>query len=542
MSAERFLDLASERGFLHDETVAELRGKVRASKGEISPQQIANWLVKNGYLTTFQSNKLLDVVQRGITKTEGGDQVPAAVPPPDLPPAQPSDSLQPLVPLEEDDDEDEYTLLEATAVEDSDLDLAPESSDSSFDVLSDDDSAADVNAVVVEPVAPPLHQDIPLLDNIGVETSDGITAEELEDTAPLGQRHRRWPFGGGRRSRGQRWDSTLMLLGGGALLLLILVGGGLYYFLTVGSGDEVFQLAEDDYKSQLYNQAISKYDRFLSRFPRHPKVSLARVRRSLARMRQQVEAKQWDRALNTVREQLEQIRGEASFADARPELAGILPEIYRGYIQEAMDAADSSTRQQQLAASKQVLRLIEDPELVPSSLRRRIQATLERAAEDVALIEREIERDREMRATISGITAAIQAGDSTKAYELRDTLIRQFPGVMKNQAIQDVVRKISQAELGRVRTISIQLPTPAVQTPSPPLPSVILTRQTANQATGLAERVVFVLRTEPSTPSTPTVAGYCGGDGLASSPRNSPWPWGHGRIRMPSSGMERGKN
>ena len=55
-----------------------------------------------------------------------------------------------------------------------------------------------------------------------------------------------------------------MLVGGGGLLLLVLAGGLLYLLLTRGSGDELFQLAEQDYSSQSYGQAISKYEKFLS--------------------------------------------------------------------------------------------------------------------------------------------------------------------------------------------------------------------------------------------------------------------------------------
>jgi hypothetical protein len=92
-----------------------------------------------------------------------------------------------------------------------------------------------------------------------------------------------------RRPRASQWDSPLLLVGGGVLIVLLFVGVGLLFYLLRGSGDELYELAENDYRDLAYSQAIAKYEKFLAGFPSHPKASEARVRKVLARLRQAVD-------------------------------------------------------------------------------------------------------------------------------------------------------------------------------------------------------------------------------------------------------------
>ncbi|HVX63363.1 MAG TPA: hypothetical protein VHC19_22270, partial [Pirellulales bacterium] len=71
----------------------------------------------------------------------------------------------------------------------------------------------------------------------------------------------------GRRRGGKGWDTPLILIGGGGLLAMVLLGGLLYWRLSRGNAEQAFTLAEQDYTSGSYTQAVQKFDAFLENFP-----------------------------------------------------------------------------------------------------------------------------------------------------------------------------------------------------------------------------------------------------------------------------------
>ena len=125
----------------------------------------------------------------------------------------------------------------------------------------------------------------------------------------------------------------LLLAGGVSLGVLLVIGAFLYMSLTRGAAEDMIGAAETAYGKESYTEAIRLYDDYLEAHPRHEKASRGRVFREIARLRQVYRTP--DQGLKVAQEALPQIETEESFPDAREELASILPQIARGFVDAA---------------------------------------------------------------------------------------------------------------------------------------------------------------------------------------------------------------
>ncbi len=167
----------------------------------------------------------------------------------------------------------------------------------------------------------------------------------------------------GRRRGGKGWDTPLILIGGGGLLAMVLLGGLLYWRLSRGNADQAFTMAEQDYQSGSYTQAVQKFDDFLENFPDDSKASTARVHRGMAKMRQAVDgARNWSNTLDTAESLISEISTEKDFGEARKELAALLPKIAAGLADQAREQRDGSL----VDKAKATLKLID--KYVPKTL------------------------------------------------------------------------------------------------------------------------------------------------------------------------------
>lgn len=427
MSAERFLELVAERGLLDKKSVGDLRNQLRAKgPNQVSADQLAKLLVQKDRLTKFQAANLLEELARPRRDDE--------------------DVLE--LALDEDDD---VTELEA-------IDVSPPSQDA----RSRPKSGRSPNAPSAPLPTLPSSSDLTALPHEDDGNGAGLIDDALSTSSfpAASDSRRRFGIGGwmnafrGGGTKGQRpsfrWDSKLMLFGGGALFMILAFGALLYYQLSYGSGDELFATAEQEYTSQAYTQAIGKFEKYLQRFDGHPKNSLARIRIGLAKIRQQVESENWPAALGICQDELPKLVSEPSMEEARPELAGVLPQIYAGFVKRAEDARDVDEKEALLSSAAAAAEFVAKPEYLPASQRKGLADQLEQIEATVALIKRDIQRERQLTATVEKIEATVNSGDPVAAYGLRDELLASFPGLRNNSRLSAILDKVTVSEKERV--------------------------------------------------------------------------------------------
>ena len=462
MSAEAFVKLAHSYGLINAARMEKVLQQIATASKPVSAEKIASALVKKDLITGDEAQRLLATLKNPPTAQFPG--------PPELEPLEaelevieddPTPSGPPVAEL------DEGAVFKGS----------PRAASIPSDMSND----------ATETIADEKRLNEADIDDIHSPVSVGTKLRKSKGLlAKLG-------LGGKPGKRTNQWDSPLMLVGGGALLLMLIGGAGLGWYLTRETGEQVFATAEEDYRAQKYTSAISKYQRFLDKFPSHPDASTARVRVSMSRIRQAVESRNdWERALDTTARELLIIKSESTFhTEARPDLSGLLPAIYAGFIESAEKARETVQKQHLLDQSAEALELIDNPEYLPGSLRKNVQLDIERTSERAALIVREINRDKELNAAIEKIKQAAASKDTTAAYATRNDLLSRYPGLATNADLITAVQGITSAERARVTVSNQGLTAVLTDHPTTIANKVALADRKTQRKTGITDRSIY---------------------------------------------------
>lgn len=422
ISTEQFLALLEEKELLSARTLASLREQVAQSRTPIPADAIAKRLVKHGRLTASQAKRLLASAEAapakdddlGFAPLDGENEAvekkaekprPKVARKPESRPAPSRPATQPDQP--------------STSLLDEDISSPAESQESPFNGILSDDSAS------VASFGNPLGASSP---------ARGSIWQRLFRRKPKIQ------------TEEEKWGSSLMLIGGGALASLVLLGGVLFLALTRGSGDEMFRLADEDYRAGSYAQAIHKYKAYLDKFPNHSQNSVARVRIGLAELRQASQSGSWFSAVEASDDVLVRIAPETDFKEAHGELSSILPEI-------ALRLAAEGRRKPDPATVAKVRHMIElTQKYVPKSLWPK--SKLDDVESSLAITQRDIARGDELDKTIAAMEKTAKELKTDDAYSACAALLHQYPDLAADARLKKTLLAVSTTQQGLVKTVS----------------------------------------------------------------------------------------
>ena len=457
MTVEQFLDLVEQSGLLDAHDVTAARKQCAAAETRRSAKDVASLLVKRGLLTKNQAQRLLS--QASQAEKSGGEEPtsrPAAAADEEKLGVVPDDSddeeILGLAPLEGDEPPAEkVTMLKS-------VEPTPAAKRPRVEKTSPQPPTADVglSPLSFEPPSGPAGlQPLAELGGLEVLGDDGFAS--LSDHEPLGggqqpsdvlqQPPRPAATPAAIAIKGSPWDSTLMLAGGGVLLLMVMAIVALYFLIGRGSASQVFQAAEQDYKSQSYVQAVAKYEQFLLQYANDPNASAARVRIATAKLWQIVAGASDKReALKLAGELLPQIELETAFPDIQGELAGILPSIAEGLSDQALKQPDLTKAQELVQAAENAMKLVNTPNYIPPTLHKTIDKKLGTIQENLDKAQRTIQSGQRLNQAVAEIQQAVAAGQTITAYETRRNLIRQYPELEQRPALVEAVQSITAKE------------------------------------------------------------------------------------------------
>jgi len=467
ISAEEFLRLLEEKDLVPGELIEDLRDKIARSNvptnappwnKPVTAARLAKWLVDNGHLSRL-------LAQRLLAKAE---QPPEAAGP-SRPERSKLEKLQKPPPAEE--EELGFAPLPEDEVKKKTGPPATPARPAKPPPPSKPPSTGPEPPPAVETGGSLLDEELPVMGGgglPGIESLDELPEGSLLEAdaaagSPLSPAvrkkaglfaiFRRTAKLGKARKKENVWDSTLLLVGGGALLSLVILGGVLIWAFTRQSADEMLAVADDFYQQGSYTNAIQNYNRYLEEFPKHSGVSLARVRRGLSQLRQATGAtSDWSGALGTAKGILQEISSEKEFgSEARPELAALLPKIAEGLAGQARDELDPAL----VAESREALKLVD--KYIPRSLQP--VTRLAKVKTLLAFTEREIACGDQRDEAVAAMFEAVKQGDTQKAYEIRNELLRQYPPERYPQLAHDEKLKkamlaVSQAQQASVKMVS----------------------------------------------------------------------------------------
>lgn len=459
MSAKRFLEVLENSGLLESRVLAELRRNLAETKGKVTPESMAKYLVEKGHLTKFQATKLVAKVApseeepadsqaaKAKQKSDDDDLLSLApiddetepIPPPKSPAAKPKPA-QVLVPDET--NEDETVILEdaggLTPVEDAGTGLTPIGR-APAGLTPMGGIGSGLSPVGLEPTS---------LDPFG-----GAGLSDLGAADPFA-------FPGGQstgkqlyvpRKKETRWDTKLMLGGGLSLLVFVLLGSFLLWNALATPAVELYEAAEKAYREAAYPEAKDRFQNFLDKHSGHENAGKARVRIYLIRIR--LDVGDPERGLATAQEVLPLVVKEKEADLAREEFPLLLPQIPEGFVNRAKQAKDTTTREQLLAKAEEAMKLVNDPEVIPSSRRTLIQPQLHRINEDIGLVKRTINQEKELVTAIAEIGTAEEAGETVKAFQIYHKLLKDYPSLRDDVDLREAVARISARERSLVKIV-----------------------------------------------------------------------------------------
>ena len=450
LTTPELLDLLDARGTILPEHLAKLRQLHAGAPQEFTVRVILKWLINRGAINPQNAEQLLQMA--GDSFVEGGRKPAASL----------ADELG-LAPL----DEDERQKPKAPT--------APQPLKPPPPVAP----ARPQPPMAVPLATPVIGPADELFSDAAFQKAAGVT----ENPALTG----RAPIPVASKPKKNVWDSPLLLIGGGVLLLLVFAGAFLLWSLRRETGDEALQLAEADFRAGSYTQAIHKYDEYLKRYPTHNSVSLARVHRGLARLRQAVDgARDWPQTLQTAREVLSEISTEEKFSEAHGDLASMLPTIAEGLARQAVESPAAA----KLAEAREALEMIKTYVFPPGLRPEQKMADIEA---ELAVASRKLDQEKSLAETIAAIEQAIADGRSDTGYELRRKLIKTYPELRDNEALRNAVAAISQAQRQAVRSIAESREAVTTEPDSPVRASLAWARRFSGSTSATQGEPTFVL-------------------------------------------------
>ena len=279
---------------------------------------------------------------------------------------------------------------------------------------------------------------------------DPLGAEATGDSALLG--------GGpaaARKTRKNVWDSPLLLIGGGLLGLIIVAFVLLYMQLGRGSAAELLAKADEDYRSGSYASALVAYEKFLKGYADAPEAGFVRVRIGMAKLRQSSQEGKDPRAgLAAAKTILPEIEKEEKFSEARQELSTLLPDIADGFATQATDAKDAKSKEELVGLAGEAMELVNTPSYLPASLRKDREPRIAAILDKLKVAERSIQQDKDLVVALGKIDAAEKQGDAAAAYQVRNELLKTYPGLVANPDLIAAIRKVGDKERELVKVSS----------------------------------------------------------------------------------------
>ncbi len=249
------------------------------------------------------------------------------------------------------------------------------------------------------------------------------------------------------------WDSKLVLFGGSGLFALFLIGFFLYGSLFQRSADSMFDVADLAYENGSYSQAIVDYTDFVTAFPNHSKVSTAKIRRALARIRLIVDAKtDWSKALETAGTELKAIENEPNFfEESRAELAVLLPKIAVAL------AAEATEKSSQLHADRaeETLTLIDKflpRSLQPADQLLEVRARIDRIRRGLVMMDQFAETKKILEPLLKETSWNKTTLDD--CFAKLDILRKDYPEIDAESEFQALLRSVSENSYRAVEPLS----------------------------------------------------------------------------------------
>ncbi|MFG0255927.1 MAG: PQQ-binding-like beta-propeller repeat protein, partial [Rhodopirellula sp. JB053] len=444
MLANELIDRLERRGLLDQEIIEALREQLTEGGARVTPEAVAKLLVDNGQLTRFQASKLIGELRSS-----------------------------------------DYDDGEAVEVVDAEDDLTALPGEEDVDIVEDVFDAEPVEVEAVEAVP--------------VEAVEAVPVEAVPvDAVPAGatpdRPQRKKPPGRIKPPEHKSvWDSFKIYGYLGIIGFLMIAGYGFYFILTKANIDDVIEAANKQYDAQSYQPAQDAYLNFLTQFGQDSQYSSeARVKIAMCEIYRSADMTDPTKGLEKAKEVLPRIVEEEAMNGERGNLAALLVDIAENIAEEASKATETSEKQRLLDRLDEQWTLIDDPNYMMASMKTTLEGRLLEVTEARNRVKRDIDRNIRLDETEAAMKSALAAKNTKQAYDLRKSLLRDFPELAVDPRLTVLIEEASDIQQTLV-TLSREKPEP---TTAPidegSLRSIVLTTRRGDPVPGLNDDIYYL--------------------------------------------------
>ncbi|MFG0288955.1 MAG: PQQ-binding-like beta-propeller repeat protein [Rhodopirellula sp. JB044] len=444
MLANELIDRLERRGLLDQEIIEALREQLTEGGARVTPEAVAKLLVDNGQLTRFQASKLIGELRSS-----------------------------------------DYDDGEAVEVVDAEDDLTALPGEEDVDIVED---VFDAESVEVEAV-----------EAVPVEAVEAVPVEAVPvDAVPAGatpdRPQRKKPPGRIKPPEHKSvWDSFKIYGYLGIIGFLMIAGYGFYFILTKANIDDVIEAANKQYDAQSYQPAQDAYLNFLTQFGQDSQYSSeARVKIAMCEIYRSADMTDPTKGLEKAKEVLPRIVEEEAMNGERGNLAALLVDIAENIAEEASKATETSEKQRLLDRLDEQWTLIDDPNYMMASMKTTLEGRLLEVTEARNRVKRDIDRNIRLDETEAAMKSALAAKNTKEAYDLRKSLLRDFPELAVDPRLTVLIEEASDIQQTLV-TLSREKPEP---TTAPidegSLRSIVLTTRRGDPVPGLNDDIYYL--------------------------------------------------
>ena len=406
MSPDKVIDKLEALGSIDRKIIRKLREQVKSSEKPVKATSILKYLVKKDLLSQSDAKAVLKSASE--PSNDGSDPLLTRV-------AEPHELL-----IEEPDDEIEVARVE-------------ESLSAVIDPIPEEELGLDRAPSGKKPVN---------TDYFNDTAGAAGTRDSAEGSSALGEFRK--------NDQKNQWASKWPYIGGVSLVLLT----GIVFFLSIwfvgASAEDQYDAAVTSLKNSTFEDAIVKFDEFITDNPSHKNIDLAKTYRVQSVMRSKFASKNWSETIMSGQELLPPLAEEPEnkLTKVRDDLGYILTKSLYHESEKAVKLKTLPEMEKAKSMLDGFWEFIDNPLYLSGATRKggtvsKFIAEIENNKSAVAGL---INKEKSYSSTIEQIKKMGQEQQTDEAFRTYIELTREYPDLAARQELRQTMRVISDKE------------------------------------------------------------------------------------------------